>query len=364
MFNVEEEIKGWRRQLRASGIQSSEILDELESHLRDQIEEHMQSGKSAETAFKLALAQMGHSIPLGEEFSKLGVTGPQRRPKYLLLFSLSASGLILLSTTWMALEQGLTSVGETLALFATFALAAYLALLPFWYRKLPSLRRRGVQKAIGVATLLLQLWIALALLDAIGVLPVHISNASAMFFWACVPAVFATLLAYNLYKFGGPSETEKLPPWAPGLKATLELAQAEARGLNHDFIGTEHLLLALLQSGHPVVERVMNRFGLDDAMVRAEVEKIVAKFPKQMSSLNLPFTPRAEAVLKLAKREGAQMKSAAIGSEHLFLGLLLEPDGVAGLVLRGLGVDFQRARLEILKRSGPDDHEGPEPVCA
>ena len=366
LFNLENAIAAWRRLLRAGGINSSEILDELESHLREDIEHVMRSGKTSEEAFRAAVTRLGPSGALAKEFCTLPLIQGSQRPKYLMAFSVISAVLILWTGTAILLETGIHSLAEGLVFAAIFTVAAYLAALPFCYRKLPSLQNHAVQKAVGVTALFVNVWIVLALLNAVGRVQFHLPEDVTILFWSVVPALFATILAYDCYRLarkrgGHPQELESPGPEA---KRTLALARDEARKLHHDFVGTEHVLLALLRSGNSSVDRALRQLGLGEAVVRAEIEKLISSGPASPSDTTLPLTPRARNALACAMREADAMGREAAGCEHLFLGLLAEPDGVAGLVLRTLGVNLEKARAEILKGRGPDDGEGPEPVLA
>ena len=363
MFNLETAISQWRDRLVVTGLKSRETLDELESHLRDDIEDIVRSGKTLENAFELAVVQIGQSAALAEEFSKLRPER-RRRPKYLMGFSLISAVLILWTTTWILVETGIHTFADGLVCAAIYLVATYLVALPFCYHRLPSLQNPAIQKAIALVSLLTGVWVVLANLSAIGRVHIHLPETVVMLFWSILPALMATILAYDCYKFRRKSQAEAdgLQSLTPETRRTLDIASDEARKLHHDFVGTEHVLLALLQSGSPGIERVMTEFGLEYKTVRAEIERIIG--PGYASRERIPFTPRARRALALAASEARSMGRAAAGLEHIFLGLLLEGEGVAGLVLRKLGVDAKRARAEILKNMGPEDGEGPAPVLA
>jgi ATP-dependent Clp protease ATP-binding subunit ClpA len=125
------------------------------------------------------------------------------------------------------------------------------------------------------------------------------------------------------------------------------LAQDEARMLNHDWIGTEHLLLGLIGEGGGVAARALESLGISLDTVRQQVEEIIgqgAQAPEHM-----PFTPRAKKVLELAFREARALGHDYIGTEHILLGLIREGDGVAAQVLVRLGADLNRAREQVIQ---------------
>jgi len=131
---------------------------------------------------------------------------------------------------------------------------------------------------------------------------------------------------------------------------SLQLARAEAPRLNHDFIGTEHVLLGLLNSQSGVVSNVMRRLGVESNVVRTEIEKVIGPgVPAKRVAAEIPYTPRATRALSLAVKEAEMLQQRQVNSEHIFLGLIRGNEGVAGIVLRNLGVDINRAREEIVK---------------
>ena len=139
-------------------------------------------------------------------------------------------------------------------------------------------------------------------------------------------------------------------------RETLELGRQEAMGFHHDFIGTEHVLLGLLDAETGVVPRVLEKMGVRRELVRAEIEKIVGAGSQCGNVQALPYTPRVKKSLDLAAREAKILKRPQIGAEHIFLGLVIEGSGVAGLVLKRLGVDAGKACGEIMKElSGQKD---------
>jgi hypothetical protein len=125
-------------------------------------------------------------------------------------------------------------------------------------------------------------------------------------------------------------------------------AQDEARRLNHNFIGTEHILLGLLREGEGVAARALETIDISLDAARQEVEKIIGRGPQTPSS-HIPFTPRAKKVLELANREAWHLGHLYIGTEHILLGLLREGDGVACQVLTKLGANQNRVRQKVIQ---------------
>jgi ATP-dependent Clp protease ATP-binding subunit ClpC len=126
------------------------------------------------------------------------------------------------------------------------------------------------------------------------------------------------------------------------------LAQEEARMLNHNYIGTEHILLGLIHEGEGVAARVLASMHVSLAAVRRQVEEIVGEGPAATAG-HIPFTPRAKKVLELSLREALQLGHNYIGTEHILLGLIREGEGVAAQVLQKLGADLQATRREVVQ---------------
>ena len=142
--------------------------------------------------------------------------------------------------------------------------------------------------------------------------------------------------------------------FTPRAQQVLALARKEADRFNHNFVGTEHLLLGLIKLGQGVAVNVLQKMGLDLETVRLEVEKQVGTGPDQKQVGNIPYTPRVKKVLNLASKEAKQLQHTYVGTEHILLGLLREGDGVAARVLKNLDIDIEQTRQEILKELDPN----------
>src|SRR5258706_3462032 len=147
---------------------------------------------------------------------------------------------------------------------------------------------------------------------------------------------------------------EAMNNFTPRAQQVLALARKEADRFNHNFVGTEHLLLGLIKLGQGVAVNVMQKLGLDLDTVRMEVEKQVGTGPDQKMIGNIPYTPRVKKVLALAAKEAKNLNHTYVGTEHILLGLLREGDGVAARVLKNLDVDIEQTRQEILKELDPN----------
>jgi ATP-dependent Clp protease ATP-binding subunit ClpC len=166
---------------------------------------------------------------------------------------------------------------------------------------------------------------------------------------------------------------ESMSNFTPRAQQVLALARKEADRFNHNFVGTEHLLLGLIKLGQGVAVNVLQKLGLDLETVRMEVENLVGTGPDQKMIGNIPYTPRVKKVLALAAKEAKALNHTYVGTEHILLGLLREGDGVAARVLKKLDIDIEQTRQEILKEldpnlasqeeqpAGPENPERPAP---
>ena len=156
--------------------------------------------------------------------------------------------------------------------------------------------------------------------------------------------------------------------FTPRAQQVLALARKEADRFNHNYVGTEHLLLGLIKLGQGVAVNVLQKMGLDLETVRMEVEKQVGSGPETKMVGNVPYTPRVKKVLALAGKEAKALNHSYVGTEHILLGLLREGEGVAARVLKSLELDIERTRNEILKELDPNftpsesEQEGGEPA--
>jgi ATP-dependent Clp protease ATP-binding subunit ClpC len=132
------------------------------------------------------------------------------------------------------------------------------------------------------------------------------------------------------------------------------LAKEEAKRFNHDYIGTEHILLGLVREGEGVAAAVLASFGLSSEKIRIEVEKLVQPGPSTVVSGDLPFTPKAKKVIELAMDEARTLGHNYIGTEHLLLGLIREGEGVASQVLMNMGLELDKVREEVMNLLGSE----------
>lgn len=147
---------------------------------------------------------------------------------------------------------------------------------------------------------------------------------------------------------------EPMNNFTPRAQQVLALARKEADRFHHNYVGTEHLLLGLINLGQGVAVNVLQKMGLDLETVRDAVEKQVGTGPEAKPTGNIPYTPRVKKVLALAGKEAKSLNHSYIGTEHILLGLLREGEGVAARVLKSLDVDIERCRNEILAELDPN----------
>src|SRR5207245_10631965 len=143
--------------------------------------------------------------------------------------------------------------------------------------------------------------------------------------------------------------------FTPRAQQVLQLARKEADRFNHNYVGTEHLLLGLIKLGQGVAVNVLQRMGVDLEAVRMEVEKQVGMGPDQkVTGGNIPYTPRVKKVLALAAKEAKALNHTYIGTEHILLGLIKESDGIVAQLLQKMNVNTEQTRREILKELDPN----------
>jgi ATP-dependent Clp protease ATP-binding subunit ClpC len=143
-------------------------------------------------------------------------------------------------------------------------------------------------------------------------------------------------------------------------KKVMNLARQEAQRFNHEYLGTEHILLGLVHEGSGVAANVLRQMNIDLAKIRSEVEKLVKSGPSMVTMGQLPFTPRAKKVLELSMEEASNLGHNYIGTEHLLLGLIKENEGIAAKVLTNLNVKLEDVREEVLEFLGADASEEDE----
>jgi ATP-dependent Clp protease ATP-binding subunit ClpC len=151
-------------------------------------------------------------------------------------------------------------------------------------------------------------------------------------------------------------DPSRMNNFTPRAQQVLALSRKEADRFNHNFVGTEHLLLGLIALGQGTAVAVLQKMGLDLETVRNEVEKQVGTGPDEKMVGTIPYTPRVKKVLALAAKEARALNHTYVGTEHILLGLLAEGDGVAARVLKNLDVDPEVTKNYILRELDPIAH--------
>ena len=372
MFKLEQAISDWRRQMAVTGIASAEVLDELEAHLRDELQQQIAAGANERVAFERAVARIGKASVLKAEFAKLN-TGC---PRFLKICYFVFPALMLLINGWTLLVYELSAWERIIGFAGVFLICLYLVRLPYLLESLAAGAFRRLAGLLKLTSIVIWLWPIWALLEAEKVVHSGMGIVPNMMLW-CLYAAFAmTPIAFALSRqphrpggSGGPLPPfqpipQPIPPSPPGtpefgsslrlskpvdpiVNHALDAARAEAQRLGHDFIGTEHVLLGLLQFVKGSFAESLRRMSVDIEMVRAELERLIAWTPTDATMATLPLTPRVRKAFKLAEREAKALDARCITAEHIFLGLLLEGTGIAGQALRNLGLRIERTRKEI-----------------
>jgi ATP-dependent Clp protease ATP-binding subunit ClpC len=146
-------------------------------------------------------------------------------------------------------------------------------------------------------------------------------------------------------------------------RACIAHAQDEAREHNHNYIGTEHFLLALIRGESSAAADVLTSLGADLGELRAATDAIIGYAAREVSG-QVPFTPRAKLVLEMSLREALQLGHSHIGTEHLLLGLVREGDGIAAKVLVQHGLTHSRIRAGVARLAGGEDENAPFPLVS
>ena len=132
-------------------------------------------------------------------------------------------------------------------------------------------------------------------------------------------------------------------------KQVIKLAKKESQRLNHNYLGTEHVLLGLLKLGQGIAVNVLRNMNLSYDIIRAEIEKIVGFGPEMQTYADPALTGKVKKVFEFANEEAANLNHNYVGTEHLLLAILRQTDGVAAQVLENMGVDLKEIRKEVLK---------------
>ncbi|HTV40201.1 MAG TPA: Clp protease N-terminal domain-containing protein [Candidatus Sulfotelmatobacter sp.] len=302
MFNLEQSIADWRKQMLAAGIRTPALLDELESHLREEFERQIQSGASEQEAFQRSVLQIGQAKELKAEFVKNNIFDLEQSIEYWRRHMFAAG--IKATKSLDELENHLREEVEEQI-------------------KLGQKPDRAFEMAADQIGGAAALKAEFAKVDGI---------------WPSWQKIM-TFLGFNKIP---------APDFAPAGMQSLGLAAGEARNFCHDYIGTEHILLGLFKSESTVVSNVVRRLGVDEKAVRIEIGKFVGNGPVHEIPMSIPYTPRAKNALQLAGNEARALNQQQINPEHILLGLIREGDGIAWRALKNLGIRIEDVRRELL----------------
>jgi len=379
MFDLDSAIAVWREQLARGGISSPEILDELESHLREEIDQQIQSGVGPQQAFDEAVHRFGEANALRKELKKAGAMPPTRQQAFLRkLCYVSAGFAVLINACYFFLHD--VSAKDRLLGLAGIALTAlYLCSLPYFYRLCSEMQNRWGKLATQIVVILA--WLICGVLIIVLIVPYLgiLSAPIAISLWGMISIV--AVLAWISYRVDDdvagwsrlvlsgansgqhpllPNANSPFPPldkFTSNVRQALEFAREEALAFKHDFIGTEHLLLGLLKVDEGATASLLQKIDLSREVVRTEVINIVGAWSIQPTTNALRCTPRSMQALEFAAKEAESLKHRDVGPEHLLFGLLRQRDGVAGRVLRKLGVDIEAVRKRVLKNLDQNERE-------
>jgi len=376
MFNLNEAIAAWRRQMLGNGITSVEVLDELESHVRDDVEEQVRAGVDTKAAFDSAIQRIGPAVALKREFAKSGPPQVIWHGNFWRNFYYCSTAIAILVDAWTfaSFELSLPERAAGVCVVAVFAW--YLLRLPFLRWWSGGIARKRFLSAMKLVAIIGPIWVLLALLTALRVVHIEIGIIPAMIMWSLCAAYVFTGLVCGLNNSHGsdggsagwlpplcpvPSPNPPAQPCRPDFNIpippanaftplggkVLELAREEALRLGHDFIGTEHLLLGVLRIAGGALAQVLESSQVESEAVRREIERLVSPLPAHHGPTLLRLTPRARKALQFADTEAAALKRPLVSPEHVLLGLLKEGGGVAAVALNNLGVQLKCVRAEL-----------------
>jgi hypothetical protein len=364
MFNLEQAIADWRRRLVIGGIQSAAILDELESHLRDDLEEQVRSGIDPRQAFETASRRLGPVATLRQEFMKAGELHSTWQRSFLHGLYWVGAAIVLLMDTWILTTFDMRAAERLTGVCVAAGIALGLGGVPFWRRRGAAVPGKHLLGGVKMAASLACLWPIWELLTALHVIRVETGMFPTMVLWSLCAALMLIVIGFippdgrtGESSAGGPGggcpQPSPLLPVQTGpggslnfpategftelARESLTMACDEARRLGHDYVGTEHVLLGVLRNSQGAVVRRLKKSRLDVGAVRREIERLISPAP-QSTTRALRLTPRAQKALKIARRQAKSLKHPLIEADDIVAGLLLEGSGVAALALRNLGV--------------------------
>jgi len=262
---------------------------------------------------------------------------------------------VFLIQAWTLIVYEISRAELFLGLGLVSVIACYIGALPSLNQMWPGVRGWALRRVIATfCNYACLLWVCLLLLGIAHITVVSFGIVLSVVCWSLVAAAAATVV---IIAHG--TEPEVLNLWTTEAWQSFEIAGVEAARFHHDFIGTEHVLLGLLESEKNGVPNILWKMGVSRENVRGEIEKIVGNGPQSPAAQSPPYTPRAVKAIELSILEAKASRCDRVDACHIFLGLLLEGSGVAARVLTGLGVNVAKAREETLRelasRKGTDE---------
>ncbi len=353
MFNLEQSIAEWRRRMISAGIKSPGVLDELESHVREDVEQQMRSGATAEQAFRAAVQRVGAAENLKVEFAKVIRPGARLSHSTMRACCFAVAAFVFAVETWTLLIYDITVPERVFGLGLVALIAGFIGALPDLNRLLgPGLRGRSLREAIiTVCNCAAVVWVGLLFLSLGHIDPLRLGIVASTVCWGLIAAATMTVVVFICG-----TEPEALNLWTPAVWQSFELAGAEAARFHHDYIGTEHVLLGLLGEENGTVPKILKNLGVHRETVRAEIEKIIATGPLSQTNRPAVYTPRAQKAFRIAIKEAKAARALRAETEHVFLGLLCEGGGLAAKVLEKLGVNAAKVREQIRCGDRKDGH--------
>lgn len=378
MFNLEHAISGWRRRAQREGLPPG-VIEELETHLRDEIEQQMNAGADAQVAFATAAQLLGDTAELRQEFTKtnplVGVDG-SRGQRWARNISLFGAFAIVAINTWTLLEFELSAFERVVGAYAVAVTALFVVCAPFLQTWLPRAAFAGLAWVIKVSATIAALIPVFLLLSLMKVIPFESGPFVTLLIWLFLAGVFFSVLAIdfgsnpNLGGLGGGSGgqmNQDLPPQPPGPVASakgalpirlsnrlaadsrelLELAKEEAARFGHDFVGTEHVLIGFLRVGKGAVTALLSSSKVCIESVREETERLVGTQKPGPASAAIPLTPRARKAFQIAGTEASRLQQPLVTPDHVLLGLILEGSGVGAIILKKIGIRADQVRERI-----------------
>jgi hypothetical protein len=377
MFNLDHAIADWRRRALREGL-APDVIDELESHLRDEVARQMSDGADDETAFVQAVQLLGDTAQLKEEFANAGepkvINPPQRSPRAKKFSFLGALAIVVINT-WTLVDFGLSALETMIGAYAVAATGLFVACAPYLREWLSMPAYARTMQVMKVAANLAALAPIILILSAMHVIQLDNRPLATLLLWLFLAGVTFSLLAIALCNdpnsgssggsdSGGTLHPNPPPrttgPFAKFREATLALppsdklavdsrelltaAREEAARLGHDFIGTEHVLLGLLKVAKGALATLLTGRNIAFESVRQDVERLVGPQKAELPSAQIPFTPRARKALQIAGKEALRLHQPLVTADHVLLGLILEGSGLGARILKKMGIRSEPIR--------------------